>query len=118
MKKLSILFLFAIFCFTTTTTFAQETKEVKKEIKEVKKGIKSDKAEIAIADLPEAIQKTLKESFADYNVKKAYKAKEGLMHYVKLEKDGKWLKLAIDTNGKVIKQKELEKNDKQSEQKS
>lgn len=113
MKKVSILFVFALFLLAgTTSAFAQE--EVKKE---VKKEMKTNKAEIAVADLPDIVQKTLKESFADYTVKKVYKVKgknNENKYYAKLEKDGKWLKVGLDTQGKVIKKKEIKTAPKSS----
>ena len=115
MKKLSILFVIAIFCLTTTTTFAQESKEEVKKVAKKEMKAKKDYAEIAAADLPEAVQATLKESFADYNVKKAYKTKAdngNVMYYAKVEKDGKWLKVGLDANGKVLKKKEIHKKHK------
>ena len=111
MKKVSILFVFAFFLLAGTTTYAQE------EIKEVKKEMQAEKAEIAVSDLPESIQKTLKESFADYAVKKAYKTKGAsgeTIFYAKVEKDGKWLKIALDESGKVVKKKEIEAKPKSS----
>lgn len=115
MKKVSILFVFAFLFLAGTTAFAQEVKEEIK--KEVKKEMQAEKAEIAVADLPEAVQKTLKESFADYAVKKAYKVKAEngeLLYYAKVEKDGKWLKVGLDANGKVVKKKEIEVKPKSS----
>jgi Na+-translocating ferredoxin:NAD+ oxidoreductase RnfG subunit len=115
MKKLSILFVLAFFFLAGTTAFAQEVKEEIK--KEVKKEMKTQKAELAVADLPDAVQKTLKESFADYNVKKAYKYKNDkgeTVFYTKVEKDGKWLKIGLDANGKVFKKKEIEMKDETS----
>ena len=115
MKKLSILFVFAFFFLAGTTAFAQESKEEVK--KEVKQEMKAQKAEVAVADLPEAVQKTLNESFADYNVKKAYKVKseDGVVkYYTKIEKDGKWLKIGLDSEGKVFKKKEIELKDENS----
>ena len=122
MGKFKFLILFLSLSLLSTTVFSQEIEkeQVKYKVKkEMKKEVKTDKAKVAIADLPEAIQKKLKESFADFNIKKAYQTSDkGLMYYVKLEKDGKWLKLVIDANGKIIEQKSLEKKEKQSEQKS
>ncbi len=114
MKKLSILFVFA-FLLAGTTVFAQEAKEEIK--KEVKKEMKAQKAEVAVADLPAAVQATLKESFADYNVKKAYKFKNEkgeTVYYAKVEKDGKWLKVGLDESGKVFKKKAIELKDETS----
>lgn len=110
MKKLSILFVFAFF-LVGATAFAQETK------KEVKKEMKAQKAEISVVDLPDAVQKTLKESFAGYNVKKAYKVRGEsgeTKFYAKIEKAGKWLKVGLDANGKVFKKKEIELKEKSS----
>ena len=115
MKKVSILFVFAFLFLAGTTAFAQETKEEVK--KEVKKEMKAQKAEIAIAALPDAVHKTLKESFADYTVKKAYAVKNEKgeeVYYTKIEKDGKWLKVGLDANGKVVKKKEIEAKPKSS----
>jgi len=115
MKKVSILFVFAFLLLAGTTAFAQETKEEIK--KEVKKEMKAQKAEIAIAALPDAVHKTLKESFADYTVKKAYAVKNEQgekVYYTKIEKDGKWLKVGLDANGKVFKKKEIQIKDQNS----
>jgi len=115
MKKVSILFVFAFVFLAGTTAFAQETKEEVK--KEVKKEMKAQKAEIAIAALPDAVHKTLKESFADYTVKKAYAVKNEKgeqVYYTKIEKGGKWLKVGLDANGKVFKKKEIQIKDQNS----
>lgn len=115
MKKLSILFVFAFLFLAGTTAFAQETKE---EIKKVaKKEMKAQKAEIAVADLPDVVHATLKNSFADYNVKKAYAMKNDKgekVYYAKIEKGGKWLKVGLDANGKVFKKKEIKIKDQSS----
>ncbi|MDJ0645412.1 MAG: hypothetical protein QNJ57_05435 [Flavobacteriaceae bacterium] len=116
MKKLSILFVLVFFFLAGTTAFAQE--EIKEKVKkEYKKEMKAHKAEISVADLPDVVQKTLKESFADYNVKKAYKVKNDkgeTVYYTKVEKDGKWLKVGLDANGKVFKKKAIELKDETS----
>ena len=115
MKKVSILFVFAFVFLAGTTAFDQETKEEVK--KEVKKEMKAQKAEIAIAALPDAVHKTLKESFADYTVKKAYAVKNEKgeqVYYTKIEKGGKWLKVGLDANGKVFKKKEIQIKDQNS----
>lgn len=103
MKKLSALFVLTFLFLTAGTTFAQENKE------EIKKEIKQDKVEVAVADLPEAVQKTLNETYAGFEVKKAYKKGEkSPKFYAKLEKDGKKIKVTLDENGKVLAQKDIE----------
>lgn len=96
MKKLNILFVFAMLFFATTTTLiAQETT---KKVVETQK-----KTEVAEADLPEAIKKTLKESFADYKVEKAHKtAGDTPNYYIKLKKENETKKVVIDHTGKVL----------------
>ena len=111
MRKLSSLLVFAMFALVSTATFAQE--EVKKETETVVKAVQ-DKVEVQLSELPEAVTKTLAESFADYTAEKAYKTtKEGKEVYiVKLSKEGEKIKVFVDTEGAVIEKKEL--NDSQS----
>jgi len=114
MRKLRFLFLFAALSLLTTTTFAQEIKEevkaVAKEVKAVVKEVQEEKVEIKLSELPEAVTKVLGEEFAEFTAEKAYKTKKENkeVYYIKLSKDGKYKKVLISADGKVIEQKKKE----------
>lgn len=108
MKKLSYLIVFVMLSLISTTTFAQEVKEkVKMESKEM---LQKEKVEVKLSELPEAVTDVLGDEFDGYTAKKAYKAtKENKeVFYIKLEKEGKYIKVLIDTEGQVIEKKEIE----------
>jgi len=108
MKKLSYLIVVAAISLISTSTFAQEIKEkVKIEAKET---LQSEKAEVNLSELPEAITDVLGDEFAGYSAKNAYKTKkeDKDIYFIKLEKEGKYLKVLIDSKGNVIEKKEIE----------
>lgn len=108
MKKLSYLFVFGALSLISTTTYAQEVKQkVKTEVKEM---LQEEKAEVKLSELPEAVTDVLGDEFAGYIAKKAYKTKkeDKEVFYIKLEKDGKYIKVLMDAGGKVIEKKEIE----------
>lgn len=108
MKKLNYLIVFVTLSFLSTTTFAQEVKEkVKMESKEM---LQKEKVEVKLSELPEAVTDVLEDEFDGYTAKKAYKAtKENKeVFYIKLEKEGKYIKVLIDTEGQVIEKNEIE----------
>ena len=108
MKKLNYLIVFVMLSLISTTTFAQEVKEkVKMESKEI---LQKEKVEVKLSELPEAVTDVLGDEFDGYRAKKAYKAtKENKeVFYIKLEKEGKYIKVLIDTEGQVIEKKEIE----------
>ena len=98
MRKLSFLFLFAMVGLLSTTTFAQEN------IEEVVKEVQQDMEEVNLSDLPDAVKKTLGETFAEYAPEKALKAKkeDKVIYYIKLQKDGEFTTVMIDEEGEVI----------------
>ena len=98
MRKLSFLFLFAMVGLLSTATFAQENKE------EVVKQVQQDMEEVNLSDLPEAVKKTLGETFVEYTPEKALKAKkeDKIIYYIKLEKEGEFTTVMIDEEGAVI----------------
>lgn len=100
MKKLSLVFAFAIVALFSTATFAQEvTEEVEETIQQ--------RVEVKVSELPEAILKTLKEEFSDYTADKAYKTTENQkeIFYVILIKEKETLTVIIDANGGLIGKK-------------
>jgi len=101
MRKLSFLFLFAALSLVSTATFAQDNKE---EVKAVTVEVQQDMEEVALSDLPDAVKKTLGETFAEYAAEKALKAKKDdkVIYYIKLQKDGEFVTVMIDAEGKVI----------------
>ena len=108
MKKLNYLIVFVMLSVISTTTFAQEVKEkVKKESKEM---LQKEKVEVQLSELPEAVTDVLGDEFDGYIAKKAYKATKDNkeVFYIKLEKEGKYIKVLIDTAGQVIEKKEIE----------
>ena len=108
MKKLSYLIVVAIIILISTATFAQEIKE--KVMIEAKETLQSEKTEVNLSELPEAITDVLGDEFAGYSAKKAYKTKkeDKEIYFIKLEKEGKYLKVLIDPKGNVIEKKEVE----------
>lgn len=111
MRKLSLIMVFAAACLFSTTSFAQEVEKAK-EMKEVKTATKKmqDKVQVELAELPEAVTKTLGEQFAEFTPAKAYKTKKDgkAVYYVKLKKEGKYIKTLIDAEGNVLKQDDAE----------
>lgn len=107
MRKLSSLLAIALFALISTTTFAQEEKEVKDQ--DQAKIMLQDKTEVQISELPEAVTKTLNETYADYTAKKAYKATKDdhEVYYVKLQKEGAYKKVLIDAEGNVIEEHDI-----------
>lgn len=108
MKKLSYLIVFVMLSLISTTAFAQEIKgKVKMESKEM---LQKEKVEVKLSELPEAVTDVLGDEFDGYTAKKAYKAtkKNKEVFYIKLEKEGKYIKVLIDTEGQVIEKKEIE----------
>ena len=101
MRKLSFLFLFAIASLFSTATFAQEVKE---EVKTVAQEVQQDMEEVKLSDLPDAVKKTLGESFAQYTPVKALKAKkeDKVIYYIKIQKDSDVVTVMIDEAGAVI----------------
>ncbi len=97
MKKLSLVFVFAIVALFSTTTFAQEVSE------DVQETIQQ-KVEIEVSELPEVVLKTLAEDFSDYTADKAYKATENQkeIFYVLLVKAGEILTVIIDADGSIL----------------
>lgn len=108
MKKLSYLIVITALSLISTTTFAQEVKEKMKM--EVKETLQSEKVEVNLSELPEAVTDVLGDEFAGYTAKKAYKTKKENkeVYFIKLEKEGKYLKVLIDSKGNVVEKKEAE----------
>lgn len=106
MRKLSFLFLFAALGLMSTATFAQEVKENVKAVAQEQK----EKVEVKLSELPEAVTKTLSESYAEFTAEKAFKAKKGgvAVYLIKLQKEGKFTKVLINAQGKVLERKEKE----------
>ena len=108
MKKLSYLIVFAALSLISTTTIAQEVKvPVKNAVKEM---LQEEKVEVNLSELPEAVTDVLSDEFEGYTAKKAYKAikEDKEVFYIKLEKEGEYIKVLIDAEGNVIEKKEIE----------
>ena len=101
MRKLSFLLVIAMVSLLSTTTFAQETKE---EVQVVANDVQQDMEEVKLSDMPDAVKKTLGETFAEYSTEKVLKAKKDgkVIYYIKLQKDGEFVTVMIDEEGKVI----------------
>ena len=101
MRKLSFLFVVAMMSLFSTTIVAQETRE---EAQVVASDVQQDMEEVKLSDLPDAIKKTLGETFAEYSAEKALKAKKDskVIYYIKLQKDGQFTTVMIGEDGKVI----------------
>ena len=95
MKKLIYLLLIGAFSLTSTTVFAQETKEAQETIQ--------DKVEVQLSDLPEAVTKALGENFAGYTAEKAYKVihNKKEIYYIYMVKDDESIRVIIDTEGNI-----------------
>ena len=103
MKKLSLLFVFALFTLVSTTSFAQEVKEANAKTKT----IQQKKVEVKIGELPSAVTKTLAEKYSDYTAAKAYKktVNKKKIYCIDLVKEDESLTVNIDSEGTVIKKK-------------
>ncbi len=108
MKKLNYLIVLGVFGLINTTMYAQEViQKVKTEVKEI---LQEEKVEVKLSELPEAVTDVLEDEFVGYTAKKAYKTKkeDKEVFYIKLEKEGKYIKVLIDAGGTVIEKKEIE----------
>ena len=101
MRKLSFLLVIVMVSLLSTTIVAQETT---KEVQVVANSVQQDMEEVKLSDLPDAVKKTLGETFAEYSAEKALKAKkdDAFIYYIKLQKDGQFTTVMINEEGKVI----------------
>ena len=112
MKKLSYLIVFAALSLISTTTIAQEVKvPVKNAVKEM---LQEEKVEVNLSELPEAVTDVLSDEFEGYTAKKAYKAikEDKEVFYIKLEKEGEYIKVLITLKVLLLKRKKLKLKNK------
>lgn len=89
----------------TSVAFSQEMVEVSTET------IQSERNEIQVGELPEAITNALTSEFSNYTASKAFKSTltGQEVYYVQLAKaDATSIEVLFDTAGKIIEQKDLE----------
>ena len=101
MKKLSALIVVASLSLVSTTMYAQEVKD---NVQIVVQEDQQDMEEVKLADLPDAIKKTLTEKYAKQTPVKALKAKKDgrIIYYVKLQQGEEYETVMIDAEGNVI----------------
>ncbi|NNC70047.1 MAG: hypothetical protein HKN90_04410 [Flavobacteriaceae bacterium] len=108
MKKLSIIFFVAFFGFTICNSFAQEKKSKATENLEIaaKDDFKKNKRiKIELEKLPNAVLVSLRDSYAKHFVIKAFKAnKQGDVYFVELRKSRTVFTVAVDNNGRVLRE--------------
>ncbi|MDJ0645411.1 MAG: hypothetical protein QNJ57_05430 [Flavobacteriaceae bacterium] len=108
MKKLSILFFVAFLGFAGTT-FAQKaeknTRDKEKAAIAAIEAVKSTRIKIDLERLPNSILVSLRDSYAKHFVTQAYKARKGDdIYFVELRKGRTLFTVAVDNNGRVLKE--------------
>ena len=101
MRKLSLVFAVVVFALVSSTAFAQEGMETAAQDQAA---AVQEKTEVKVSELPEAVTKTLTESFSDYTADKAFKATENEkeVYYINLVKENEALTVVIDADGNVV----------------